>query len=249
MPEAIDVLVITPVRIYREATVQALSEEPALHLVGSGGSASEAVSGVCRLRPSVLLLDLATPDSIPAIRAVRRASPTTRLIALGVDESRDDVITAAEAGVAGFIGVEYSLSEAAAAIVGAARGEASCSPRIAALLLQRMQAPSVGLQRQVSAVSESLTIREREVLFLLAEGMTNHEIADRLVIGLSTVKTHVHAVLRKLGVTRREAATRLLRSGGLGEPSDDTLRPARQRPSDGGAEAQRLPDRSMPQRS
>ncbi|MEU0938152.1 MULTISPECIES: response regulator transcription factor [unclassified Embleya] len=212
MSAAIEVVVITPVRIYREATMRALADEPALRLVGSGGSASEAVAGARRLRPSVLLLDLATPDSIAAIRAIRHGSPETRLIALGVDEARDDVITAAEAGVAGFIGLEYSVLETAAAIVGVVRGEASCSPRIAALLLQRVQSPAIGAQRGVPALPETLTAREREILFLMAEGMSNHEIARQLSIGLSTVKTHVHAVLRKLGVPHREAAAMLLRS-------------------------------------
>ncbi|WP_439680318.1 LuxR C-terminal-related transcriptional regulator [Embleya sp. MST-111070] len=218
MSVAIEVLVITPVRIYRDATVRALADEPALRLVGSGGSASEAVAGARRLRPSVLLLDLSTPDSIPAIRAIRRGTPQTRLIALGVDETRDDVITAAEAGVAGFIGREYSLPQTAAAIIGVVRGEASCSPRIAALLLQRVQSPTVAAQRTVSALPETLTAREREILFLIAEGRTNHEIARGLSIGLSTVKTHVHAVLRKLRVPHREAAAGLLRATPAGEP-------------------------------
>ncbi|MGW1997811.1 LuxR C-terminal-related transcriptional regulator [Embleya sp. NPDC001921] len=226
MSAAIEVLVITPVRIYREATVRALADEPALRLVGSGGSAAEAVSGALRLRPSVLLLDLATPDSIPAIRAIRCGSPETRLIALGVDESRDDVITAAEAGVAGFIGREYSVLETAAAIVGAVRGEASCSPRIAALLLQRVQSPAAGARRAVSALPETLTTREREILFLMAEGMSNHAIARQLSIGLSTVKTHVHAVLRKLDVPHREAAATLLRSVPADRPADRPAGPA-----------------------
>ncbi|OPC78292.1 hypothetical protein B4N89_39665 [Embleya scabrispora] len=233
MSVAIEVLVITPVRIYRDATVRALADEPALRLVGSGGSASEAVAGARRLRPSVLLLDLSTPDSIPAIRAIRRGTPETRLIAMGVDESRDDVITAAEAGVAGFIGREYSLSQTAAAIIGVVRGEASCSPRIAALLLQRVQSPTVAAQR-MSALPETLTAREREILFLIAEGRTNHEIARDLSIGLSTVKTHVHAVLRKLRVPHREAAAGLLRATPAGEP----LGPAR-------VEADGAPDRAL----
>lgn len=252
MSAPIEVLVITPVRIYREATVRALADEPALRLVGSGGSAAEAVSGARRLRPSVLLLDLATPDSLPAIRAIRRGSPETRLIALGVDETRDDVITVAEAGVAGFIGLEYSVPETAAAIVGAVRGEASCSPRIAALLLQRVQSPTIGAQRGVSALPQTLTGREREILFLMAEGMSNHAIARQLSIGVSTVKTHVHAVLRKLGVPHREAAATLLRSG-LADPLGPVRAGASAAPDRPTARApvwaprtRRAPDREQP---
>ncbi|MET8412307.1 response regulator transcription factor [Streptomyces sp. NPDC005195] len=216
----IDVLLIAPVRVYREATLEALRSQPALLLVGSGGTAAEAVSAANRLRPSVLLLDLAVPDSVAAVRSIRSGTPDTRLLAFGVEDTRptrEVIIAAAQAGVAGFIDAGHSLQDMVAAITGVVRGEAPCPPRIAAWLLRHVQGAGTPPGPVRGELPASLTAREREVLFLIAEGLSNQQISERLVIGRATVKSHVHAVLRKLGVTHREAAVRVLRSPGGAE--------------------------------
>jgi DNA-binding NarL/FixJ family response regulator len=211
----IDVLLIAPVRVYRETTCDALLTQPSLSLVGSGGTAAEAVAAANRLRPSVVLLDLAVPDSIAAVRAIRADTPDTRLIAFGVEDtqpSREVVIAAAQAGVAGFIDARHSLEDMVAAISAVVRGEAPCTPRIAAWLLHHVQGAAGPSGPVREELPDSLTAREREVLFLIAEGLSNRQIGERLIIGQATVKSHVRAVLHKLGVPRREAAVRMLRT-------------------------------------
>ncbi|MER7000520.1 response regulator transcription factor [Streptomyces sp. NPDC000410] len=188
-----------------------------LSLVGSGGTAAEAVSAANRLRPGVVLLDLAVPDSIAAVRAIRSCAPETRLVALAVEDNqsvREVVIAAAQAGVAGFIDAGHSVQDVVAAISSVVRGEAPCPPRVAAWLLHHVQGVGAPAGPVRGELPDSLTVREREVLFLIAEGLSNRQIGERLVIGQATVKSHVRAVLRKLGVPRREAAVRMLRTPG-----------------------------------
>ncbi|MER6784309.1 response regulator transcription factor [Streptomyces sp. NPDC000658] len=136
---------------------------------------------------------------------------------MGVEDTqpaREVVIAVAQAGVAGFIDAGCSLQDVVAAITGVVRGEAPCPPRIAAWLLRHVQSTGTptGPRGELPAC---LTAREREVLFLIAEGLSNQQISERLVIGRATVKSHVQAVLRKLGAPHREAAVRVLRSSGV----------------------------------
>jgi two-component system, NarL family, nitrate/nitrite response regulator NarL len=128
------------------------------------------------------------------------------VVAFAISDAPDDVIEWAEVGVAAFVGREATQEEMFAAMIAAAHGELLCSPRAAAALLARISALSDGRER--AARLESLTLREQEVVRLLAEGLSNKQIASRLTIELPTVKNHVHSILEKLGVAgRRDAAS------------------------------------------
>jgi two-component system, NarL family, nitrate/nitrite response regulator NarL len=217
----IDVVLIAPVRAYRDAVKHVLDGEPHLRLIAHGATAVDALASASRLCPAVLLMDLGVQDCFPAVRALRRLAPAMHLIAIGVPEDESvahTVVVAAEAGIGGFVDADQPISDVVGAITLAVEGKAPCSARIAAILLRTLRSevlphsparPSAGLGHHTSQV---LTAREYEVAELVARGLTNRQIAVRLVVEPSTIKTHVHAILRKLDATERgEIGTTLFR--------------------------------------
>ena len=159
-----------------------------------------------RRAPDMVLLDAGLPDGVAVTRAIRSRAPDVRVIVISVPDG--DVLAFAEAGIAGFVTREASTAELLAAIASVERGEALCSPRAAAALLDRVATLAAA---EPVAAREPLTAREKEILGLITAGLSNKEIATRLVIGVPTVKTHVHNILRKLGASRRgQAAARAL---------------------------------------
>jgi DNA-binding NarL/FixJ family response regulator len=207
----IDVVLIAPVRAYRDALATAIAAEIELHLMAHAASGSEALARVSPRTPAVTLLDLGTEQALPCLTALHRSAPATRVIAIGVGpgpKQAEVVVKAAESGVAGFVDADQPLSDVVGAIHLAVRGQSSCSPRIAALLLhalQRRPGPSpLPVPASSADDAPTLTPRERVVAELVARGLTNRQIASRLVLGESTVKSHVHAILRKVGVERRD---------------------------------------------
>jgi DNA-binding NarL/FixJ family response regulator len=214
--EAISVLVTVEVRLYREALARVLSEDRDLRLVGVAGSAEQAVSSIERFQPDVLLLDLRMSDALAALRSFRARVPATRTIVLAFGGSEADVLATAAAGTSGYIGLDQPLRDVPIAIRSVMRGEAPCDGRVAAALLRNA---AVAGARSEAAPLRDLTHRERRILELVARGLSNKEIAAELVIGVATVKSHVHAILRKLDVTRRGAAADVLRQAPLGSAS------------------------------
>lgn len=200
-PGPLRLFVIASIRLYREGLAEVLCK---LADVAEVGTAEDGQDGIARIRefdPCIVLLDMSTPNSAETARALLRALPTVRTIALGVPETEAHVLECAEAGVAGYVPREGSLSDLVAAVRSVARGEVVCSPHIAASLMRRIAVLSQ-LGSPVRPLPR-LTEREKEIVDLVALGMANREIARHLGIGLCTVKNHVHHILEKLGVQRR----------------------------------------------
>jgi DNA-binding NarL/FixJ family response regulator len=205
----ISVVVVVEVRLYREAVARVLREQREIGLAGEADCASRARIEIERARPDIALLDLGTPGALNLVRIIRQTVPHTRVVALGFGGTDEEAVAAAEAGLSGYIGINQPLADVATAIRAAASGEAPCDGRVAAALLRRIAATSVA--RRPPTLLEQLTSRERMILEMVAAGLSNKEIAHDLVIGVATVKSHVHAILRKLEVSRRGAAADLLR--------------------------------------
>jgi two-component system nitrate/nitrite response regulator NarL len=169
-------------------------------------------------KPDVAVVDAALLNA-DVVRALLEQSPGTRIIAFGVADDWDDVQACAATGVAGFVTRNSSVADLVQAVHSARRGELICSPRIAALMFERMR---TGENRSEPQVQErALTTREREICELLERGLSNKEIARRLFIEQATVKNHVHNILEKLQVTRRgEAAATLRRAVRSRQPVD-----------------------------
>jgi two-component system nitrate/nitrite response regulator NarL len=203
----IRVLIAADVRLYGEGIRLLLERESGIEVAGTAGSAADALRQVAELCPDLALVDSAMPNSIDLIRAIRRAASAVKIVALGVPELDRDIISCVEAGISGYVTRDGSRSDLVAAVRSVARGEALCSPRVAASLLEHVAALA---RDRPSAPRDGLTRRELQVVRLIDEGLSNKEIAGRLCIEVPTVKSHVHSILGKLGVHRRgEAAARI----------------------------------------
>jgi two-component system, NarL family, nitrate/nitrite response regulator NarL len=203
--------VLTDIRLLREGLVLVLSQQSSVLVVGSS-DLSTSPSDIAEARPDVVLLDITIPGSLDISLPIRRILPDVKIVAIAVAEIEKEIITCAEAGISGFVSRNGAAQDVVAAVHGALRGELICSPRTAALLVSRVAALSG--KPQVAANSHTLTRREREIVTLLSEGLSNKEIARALRIQDATVKNHVHNILSKMQVRRRgEVAAQVRRIG------------------------------------
>jgi two-component system nitrate/nitrite response regulator NarL len=218
----IHTVILSDVRLYREGLADVFGREEGLQVVGTGALDPAALALVAGARPDVALVDATGRAALDLVRAIRRESPAVAVVVLAVPELDSAILACAEAGIAGYLTRNGSLAELVDTIRRAARGEAVCPPAIVGHLLRR-----VGLlaaQHQPAEDLAELTPRELEVVHLLAEGLTNKEIAGRLFISVATVKNHVHNILEKLSVRKRSDVIarvsprlgHLGRMGGLG---------------------------------
>lgn len=203
----IRIVIASDSRLYREGLATALSRVPSIAVVALVQDRHSCLDVVDRKDVEVVLLDIAMAESRQTSRelAHRREVWT---VALGVEETEDEIIAYAEAGISGYITRSASLDDLVAATQRAARGEATCSPRIAATLLERIA--FLASERRLRPIGK-LTTREREIVTLLDDGLSNKEIAQRLCIEVATVKNHVHNILGKLDLKRRGQAGRWAR--------------------------------------
>ena len=197
----IRVVIACDIRLYREGLSLHLARREQLGIVGTAATRDETHRLARELTPDVLLLDMAMPGSLEIVHEVHDIAPETRVLALTIPEADGAVIACAEAGVAGFVTREATIADLIEAICSAARGEATMSPRAAAALLRRVGA--LAADRPASSPRAELTAREREIVELVALGLSNKAIAARLHVEIATVKNHVHNILDKLQVRRR----------------------------------------------
>jgi two-component system nitrate/nitrite response regulator NarL len=204
----IAVLIVADVRLYREGLSSSLAAQDGLAVVGAASERDAALELTKTKRPDVVVLDMATRDSLGLARAIVDACPATRIVAFAVEEVDREILVCAEAGVAAWVPCEGSVDDLVATIKGIVRDELTCSPRLTATLFRRLASLARGATGTVSG--GALTGREREIVALIDRGLSNKEIAQRLHLEVATVKNHVHNILEKLQVSRRsEAAARL----------------------------------------
>jgi len=204
------VLILAEVRFYREGLTWFFSTHSRLEVVGSAEDPTAALRVARRTPFDVVLLDMAIVPACDAARAFGAVAPDAAIVALGVHEDEREVSALAEAGVSGFVARDASLDELALAVESAATGETRCSPRVAAILARRVS--SLARRVQAEPATIPLTHRQLEIVHLLGEGLPNKVIAQRLFIEVPTVKNHVHNILERLGVQRREEAVRAVRA-------------------------------------
>jgi NarL family two-component system response regulator LiaR len=195
----IRVMIVDDHNVVRSGLGAFLSVMPDLELVGEAENGDEAVLRCGHLRPDVILMDLMMPvlDGVAATQRIREKFPATQVIALTSFQEDALVQSALKAGAIGYLMKNVSARELAAAIRSAHAGKMTLSPEAAQALIHASQQP---------AEVDALTERELEVLRLMAEGLNNAEIAERLTVSLSTVKYHISNILGKLQVDNRVAA-------------------------------------------
>jgi DNA-binding NarL/FixJ family response regulator len=178
----------------------------AVHLVGEAGSVAEAVAGITRTRPDVVLLDVHMPDGGGLAVMAGVGQTTSRYLALSVSDAAEDVIAIIRAGARGYVTKTISAAELADAVRRVAADDVVFSPRLAGFVLDAFRdAPTMP---SVDPELDQLTPRELEVLRLLARGYAYKEIASELFISIKTVETHASNVLRKLQLSSRHQLTR-----------------------------------------
>jgi DNA-binding NarL/FixJ family response regulator len=202
------VLVVTDVLLYREGLTLFLGRDGRVAVAGAV-DADGAVDAATAARPDVVLLDTTMPSYELVASALAREAPDARLLALTVPETEQAVVACAAAGAVGYVTRASSLDDLVAAIEGATRDEVIASPRMAGVLLRRAAAANGPTETR-----SPLTARQHEIGLLLADGLSNKEIARRLCIEVTTVKNHVHQILERLQVTQRaDVQAALGRSG------------------------------------
>jgi len=199
----ITVLLVDDHMVVRSGLSTVLSVYDDLKLVGEAGDGEEAIRLCERLQPDVILMDLLMPkmDGVTAIKAIKVRWPQIQIIALTSFKEKEYVEAALKAGANGYLLKDVSAEELVQAIRRATAGQPSLSPEAARVLIKDINEPS--------STQQDMTGREKEILALMVEGLSNNEIAERLFVSQSTVKFHVSNILSKMGVTGRTEAVAL----------------------------------------
>ena len=205
--DTIRVLLVDDHAVVRQGLRMFLGLDPDLQIIGEATNGLEAIELSRQLRPDIILMDLLMPimDGLTAIQKIKKAQPEVEIIALTSVIEDDRVFNAIHAGAMGYLLKDTQASELVQRIKAANRGEVQLHPEAAKRLIREVRSPDS---------PEKLTDRETEVLKLIARGLSNKDIATRLVVSEKTVKTHVSNLLTKLNLpSRTQAALYALKEG------------------------------------
>jgi DNA-binding NarL/FixJ family response regulator len=211
-------LVLSPNTLFRDCLVAGLAAEPGFAVHAAGGSLPEALQAVLFHRPEVVVVDSSLAGCCELIEGLARLEGRIRVVVVGLPEDDEAILSCIERGAAAYVLRGAGLAELRHTLNGVIQGEFVCSPRLTHRLIERVAELSEGgrsesppVQRGVFVRESAVTPREAQILELIAEGLSNKEIAGRLYLSLATVKNHVHNILDKLGVSGRYAAVAFLR--------------------------------------
>jgi DNA-binding NarL/FixJ family response regulator len=215
------VLLADDQRLVRESLATLLGLLGGIELVATASDGEEAVALAAEHRPQVVLMDLRMPrlDGIEATRRLRESQPDVRVIALTTFADDESVLGALRAGARGYLTKDASGEDIRSAIELVAAGEAALDPAVQHHVVAAVAGDS-GLAAGSAgpALPDDLTPREAEVLALIAEGLTNAEIAERLVVSPTTVKSHINHLFGKAGIRDRAQAINYAYRHGLASP-------------------------------
>ena len=198
-------MVVTPIRLLGEGLAACFRYHPEISLQATVPDLSSICKTPETTKVDIILIDVTQGIDLDEVRAIAAEHPGIALVALGLQQQRQDVIRCGRAGFAGYVARNASVDELCQALSDVMTGRLACSAEISGGLLRALfQKPQVGPE-------EELTRREGEVLYLIGRGLSNKEIARDLKLSVSTVKHHVHHVLEKLHLPRRAQAMRRVR--------------------------------------
>ncbi|MEU0582691.1 response regulator transcription factor [Streptomyces sp. NPDC006132] len=205
--------------VVREGIVMLLGLLPGIEVVGAAGDGEEALRLVGEVAPDVVLMDLRMPrcDGVEATRRIRAEHPGTQVVVLTTFADDDSLFPALAAGARGYLTKDAGGEDIVRAVHSVLSGDAGLSPGIQRRLLERLTEADPGPDAPREA-PDGLTARETEVLVLIAEGLSNQEIARRLHVSTATVKTHINNMFTKTGLKDRAQAVRYAYVQGLVRP-------------------------------
>lgn len=208
------VLIVDDHPLLRESLCQALSSQKDMEVVGEAGDGEAAINLASQLKPDIVIMDIMMPkfNGIQASSQIKKTAPNTAILILTAYDDDNYVLGLLEAGAAGYLLKSARGQDIVEAIRSIRAGEAVLHPNIIEKLLRRALSKSVEIEE--SSANEILSDRETEMLKLLAMGMSNKQIADKLCLSLRTVKTHMSNIFTKMNVaSRSEALVQALRMG------------------------------------
>jgi DNA-binding NarL/FixJ family response regulator len=200
----VKVLIVSENRLLRDTLARIVEQEQDLSVVAAARLCREAFDEISSTRPDVLLLNppaLAMPD-LNDIPRIRRRAPQLKVVAFGMEESEEAFLAAVRAGVVGYVLKDAYSADVVTAVRLAAQGEAVCPPRLCLCLFTYFAKQPRGMPKLRLRTSLPLTRREQELVPMIAQGLTNKEIAAQLNLSAQTVKNHVHRILQKAGSNR-----------------------------------------------
>lgn len=220
-PDRTRLVIVDDHNLAREGLKDMLLDVPDIEVVGEAVNGREALLRCSQLYPDLLLMDVRMPemDGLAATKEIKQRYPSISVLMVTMHENPDYLLEALKAGASGYVLKDAPQEEVISAVRRVREGESPLDPELAARLLRRLAAETVGRRRSVHRIGplETLTPRELEVLGLMKLGRTNRQIAQDLVISLGTAKNHVEHIIAKLGVSdRTQAVVRALELGILG---------------------------------
>jgi DNA-binding NarL/FixJ family response regulator len=216
---AMRLLVVDDHEVVRQGLVALLDRRAGFEVVAQAGTMAEAISAAARFEPDVVVMDVRLPDGsgIEACREIRAARPETRVVMLTSYPDEEAVLSAIIAGASGYLLKQVRGRDLVAALESVGRGDSLLDPAVTERVLQRVRtAASGGGSDELS----ELTPQERRILMLVAEGMTNKEIASDVFLSDKTVKNYVSSILSKLNLQRRTQAAAFVAKHHIGEPPE-----------------------------
>ena len=221
----IRVVLVDDQQLVRAGLRMVLDRQPDVTVVGEAGDGAEALRLLRGIEADVVVMDLRMPvlDGVTATRHICAAGPQPRVLVLTTFDTDQEAFAALQAGASGFLLKSVPPDELLAAIRTVAGGEAVVAPRITRRLLDRFADRLAPPPARAPGDVPELTDREREVLLLLAQGLSNNEIGERLRVADATVKTHVGRILAKLGLRDRTQAVIFAYESGLIRPGLDNM--------------------------
>lgn len=214
------VLIVDDQRVVREGLATIVGTLPGMEVVGLAGDGSEAVELTAELEPDVVLMDLRMPrvDGAQATAAIHERSPAVRVVVLTTYADDESIISALAAGATGYLTKDATRDDIRRAIEAAGAGQTVLDPAVQAALIEAARRPARPEPRVAPVtLPDGLTEREAEVLGLIALGLSNAEIAERLYVAETTVKTHVNRIFAKTHSRDRAQATSYAHRNGLAE--------------------------------
>jgi len=204
--DTIRVLICDDHALFRRGLVMVLEGEPGIEVVAEAEDGEDAVAKAEDAAPDVVLMDVRMPrmSGIEATRAIADTVPSSKILMLTVSDEEEDLYEAVKAGATGYLLKEISIEEVANAIRAVVTGQSLISPSMASKLLNEFN--NLAKQAQQKVLAPKLTDRELQVLKLVAQGLSNREVAEQLFISENTVKNHVRNILEKLHLHSRMEA-------------------------------------------